>query len=916
MTAPRSISALIVEDSEDDAQLEVLVLEEAGYEVAWRRVDRPAEMTDALARENWDIVLCDHRMPQFDVFGALRVLRESGSEIPLIVVSGAIGEEKAVAAIREGAADYISKDRPMRLAAAVGVHLREAESRRARRLAEDALQEAREQFEHAFHSAPSGMALMTLDGRCTRVNRAMCRITGYGADELVTKRFQEITHPDDIDADRELHRRLLHGEIGDYKIEKRYLNACQEAIWVSLSVSLIRGPDGEPSHLINQVEDISERKRAHDAVRASEARIRAVLESAPDAMLIVDRTGTISLVNGQTERLFGYRREDLVGRPVEMLLPARFRDGHTQQLASYFGDPTLRPMGSGVTVVGRRLDGSEFPAEVGLSPIEGTLERSVAASVRDITARKLAERELRAARDGAVNASRLKSDFVANVSHEIRTPLNGVIALTELLCDTDLDQAQLECVQGISTSADALMSVINDILDFSKIEAGKVELEHEDFAPQKLADEICAIVAGAATAKGLEIRARIDRDVPDAVRADHYRLRQILANLAGNAVKFTARGGVLIRLSASACERGRLQLRCEVTDTGIGIAPEDQERLFESFAQVDTSTTRRYGGTGLGLAICKRLVGLMGGQIGVQSVPGSGSTFWFTVPCERVPARAGSGRAPTARQTSHGNRNLRILVAEDNDINQLVASRLLEKLGCRVELAHDGREAVQMSVRTAYDAILMDCQMPLLDGYAATKLIRDNERGIRHTPIVAMTAHAMKGDREKCLAAGMDEYVGKPLRSAAVGAVLDLLPELAERGKEIGGIDRRKTVTTLATALFDPAMLSGIADPDTERNLVAMFTAQADQRLPQIREAIDQGDATRLDQLAHKFKGGAATVGAARVAELCQALCDLAVSGRLSEAGEIHAQLRHALTGTSTAMNAYIEEIGRQERVA
>jgi PAS domain S-box-containing protein len=796
MTRLGAISVLIVEDNESDAQLDVLALEDAGYEVQWRRVQEATELGAALEENGWDLVLSDHRMPRFDAFDALNVLRASRVDIPLIVVSGAVGEEMAVAVMLEGAADFVSKDRLGRLGAVVAVHLREAENRRRRRIAEDALAESQERFEQAFENAPIGIALMALDGRWTRVNRALSAITGYTADQLLTKRSGEISHPDDIEAEVEPRHRLVAGEIGDYKVEKRYLGAQGEIVWVSLSVSLVRDPRGEPSYYIYQVEDISERKWADE--------------------------------------------------------------------------------------------------------------------------------ELRAARDAALEASRLKSDFVANVSHEIRTPLSGVVGLSELLLGTELDTDQRQLLDGVCTSADALMSVINDILDFSKIEAGKLELDIDDVSPRKLIKDVCAIVAGAAEAGGINLHVAVDAIVPRMVRSDGNRWRQVLANLVKNAVKFTPTGEVVVRISATIAEVGVPQLRADIRDTGIGIAPEDLERLFESFAQADPSTTRQYGGTGLGLAISKRLVDLMGGQIGVNSALGRGSTFWFTVPFEpsaldadreqSAGSRDARGQVVELGSPQHGARSSalpagngrgvrpRVLVAEDNEVNQLVAVRLLEKCGYRVDVAENGREAVRMTQQGEYMAIFMDCQMPKLDGYSAAGEIRRLEGEDRHTPIIALTAHTMQGDRDKCLASGMDDYVAKPFRLAAVTALLDRRPELLPSGAR--GVGRP---APLGGALdpFDPAPLSEIGDADTEKELISMFIDQTTSYLPALSEAIETADSERLERLSHMLKESAATVGATRVAELCGALCTIAKGEITPEAWEINSQLAGALHETTAAITAY-----------
>jgi signal transduction histidine kinase/CheY-like chemotaxis protein len=384
------------------------------------------------------------------------------------------------------------------------------------------------------------------------------------------------------------------------------------------------------------------------------------------------------------------------------------------------------------------------------------------------------------ARDVAVAASNAKSLFVAKVSHELRTPLNGVLGTTELLLDTKLDERQQEYVDIARSAAESLLLVINDILDFSKIEAGGVALEMRDFSLTDTIGEVCAMLVVSANAKGVEVAIEIDPSVPPLLRGDAGRVRQVLVNLVSNAVKFTHKGTVTVRARATPHDK-RARLMVEVIDTGIGIEPEALMRLFEPFTQADNSTARRYGGTGLGLTISAQLVESMGGQIDADSEPGKGTRFWFELDLavasgEPTLSLAGDSEKPQAApplRIDHGDGPAPlILVAEDNPINQILATRMLESLGYRIELVGDGREALEAVSRNDYAAVMMDCQMPELDGYEATREIRQREGTTRHVPIIAMTAHSMAGDREKCLAAGMDDYITKPIRSSALAETL------------------------------------------------------------------------------------------------------------------------------------------------
>jgi signal transduction histidine kinase len=373
-------------------------------------------------------------------------------------------------------------------------------------------------------------------------------------------------------------------------------------------------------------------------------------------------------------------------------------------------------------------------------------------------------------------ANQAKSEFLANMSHEIRTPMNGVIGMAELLLEAPLGGEQRDCAETIRDSARALLAVINDILDFSKIEAGKLELKIERVGVRDVQQDVMRLMAKEAHAKSLKITACVDPAVPQCVRGDAGRLRQVLVNLCANAVKFTQHGEVALSVGAVAHDLEGTTLRFEVRDTGIGVPETGLHALFKPFSQLDASTTRRFGGTGLGLSIVKRLVEMMGGEVGVLSREGAGSTFWFTARFANAAADPVAPRLPIHEaprvQRPGGARERRILLAEDNAVNEKVATRALRTMGFQVDAVSNGRAAVTAWETGAYDLILMDCQMPELDGYEATIEIRGREQGVR-IPIVALTAHAMKDDDLKCKAAGMDDYLTKPLDRERLRSCLD-----------------------------------------------------------------------------------------------------------------------------------------------
>ena len=402
------------------------------------------------------------------------------------------------------------------------------------------------------------------------------------------------------------------------------------------------------------------------------------------------------------------------------------------------------------------------------------MQEALVSTLETRFAKDLLVRDLRRANEEAEAASRAKDEFLANMSHEIRTPMNGILGTLQLLQDTRMDGAQFDYVKTAYSSAEALLGILNDILDFSKIAAGKLVLENIPFSLRGLVGELVTLLASQAQARNIALRAEIDPLLPEMLHGDPTRMRQVLLNFMTNAIKFTEQGEVLVRVQCLSARASRGLVRLEVRDTGIGIPEEKQKELFQSFTQADGSTTRKYGGTGLGLAIVRQLVLMMGGKIGVESAPGRGSVFW----CELdFPVAAMMGvqteerkeEAVPAEGALHGH----VLLVEDNKVNQMVASKMLAGMGLTVDLAENGEKALAALAGTRYDLVFMDCQMPVLDGYEATRAFRSQEpQGEKRLPIIAMTANAMEGDRQKCLDAGMDDYLAKPVKKELLRKLL------------------------------------------------------------------------------------------------------------------------------------------------
>jgi PAS domain S-box-containing protein len=771
---------------------------------------------------------------------------------------------------------------------------------RAEQLArsEEALRASEERTRLILETANDAFIGMDIQGRITDWNARAEATFGWSRHEVLGRPLEQVIIPARY---RQQHLAGLQrfqatgqGALLNKWIELNALHRDGHEFPVELTVWPIRS--GSTFQFNAFVHDITARKEAEKALRDSEALYHSLVEHLPLCVFRKDLQERVT---------FGNRRFcETMGRSLEQLLGKTDFDFFPPQLAEKYQRDDRQVIATGQVLEDveehYRLDGERGYVQVLKTPVLDSRGRVVGTQgiFWDVTARKQAEQAREAARDAAEAANRAKSEFLANISHEIRTPMNAIIGMTELVLATSLTDEQRDYLDTVRTSADWLLTVINDILDYSRIEAGKFLLDPRPFRLRELLDDTLSTLAVRAQQKGLKLACHIAPDVPDGLVGDPARLRQVLVNLIGNAIKFTEHGEVVIsvgqaaslsqaedRLAACPTE---VELYFSVRDTGIGIPTDKQQAIFAPFIQADSGLARKYGGTGLGLTISSQLVAMMQGKTWVESVVDEGSTFHFTVRLgldeTSLPVAPVAAPLPSLRA-------LRILLAEDNPFNQKLAIGLLEKQGHTVVVAQNGHEVLHLLPRQRFHLVLMDVQMPGMDGLEATAAIRRSEQATgEHIPIIAMTAYAMKGDRERCLAAGMDGYLSKPVRSAELFDAIDKLVAHSQPADTPAVHEG-----DLPTLEWEEALDIVGGDQQLLGELVGVFLREVPNWMEDLHQAVAAGNGAGIRVGAHRFKGALSQLGAQQAAALALRLEGMAREGNLDEAGNTWTALKAEL---------------------
>ena len=728
----------------------------------------------------------------------------------------------------------------------------------ARRAAEQAIQESETRHRLLAETTTDVITQLDLEFRRIYVSSACRKVLGFEPEELLDQRPSAMMHPDDAALAQQFARRLLAGTVpnAEATISYRTRHKMGHWVWIEAGMTLVRDQNGEPNSIVCSLRDVSERKFADIARAETESLYRLLSEHSTDMIVQADLDTTWSYVSPASRELLGYEPSELVGTsPLDFVHP-----DDSAACEATFDRLTSASVDVATSLQRyRRKDGTYVWTEATYRSLktETGSPLGYVAAVRDVSVRQAQAEALEMARAQAEQASQAKTDFLASMSHEIRTPLNGILGYADLLIgDPDLNAPQRHQAERIQSAGAALLTIVNDILDFSTIEAGRVELDRQVFGLEALIDNAVSIIRGIAISKRIEMTVDIDDTVPKSVVGDPNRLRQILLNLFNNAVKFTPAGRVSLHVSRMPDGLKNGLLHFTVTDTGIGISQDKLDRLFQRFSQIDPSIRREFGGTGLGLAISKSLVELMGGAIGVRSAVGQGSTFWFKVKLD-VAHQSSVPVSPAPRRNARHAR--RLLLVEDLAMNQEIARAVLESMGHVVDTVDDGAESITAVQAANYDLILMDVQMPGMDGLTATRHIRALAHPAATTPILAMTANVLPAQVVEFRAAGMNDHIGKPFKR-------DELFEAIERWTAWGEAQRRSaSPQSVGGDTFD--QMKELLGVEKVNDLVSQLAALIAERLSDT--ALNSADPVRLATQAHAIVSTAGLLGFSDLSKAC-----------------------------------------------
>ncbi len=652
--------------------------------------------------------------------------------------------------------------------------------------------------------------------------------------------------------------------------------------------------------------DVTKEYTAQVALRDGAARLQAVLDTVVDGIITINDRGIVGTVNPAAEHLFGYAATEIIGQNISMLMPEPYHSQHDGYIAHYCATGEARVIGIGREVVGRRKNGSVFQMYLAVSEMRLDGQRYFTGIVRDYTERKQAEQSLVLAKERAELADRAKDSFLATMSHEIRTPLTGMLGMLEVLSLTTLDSDQENTLEAAWNSGRSLLRIVNDILDWSRILEGKLALAPRATSIPQLLQEVVNTYSRVASAKSLILRQHADPRLSAAHIVDALRLSQVLNNFVSNAIKFTQHGEVELRADLLDQLESGEQIRFSVRDTGIGIAKEVQQRLFQNFQQESADTARMYGGTGLGLAICRRLAELMDGQIELKSESGQGSVFSMTLilPISGAPADQVTRLHPEVKQRAvaplfDGSKDVPLVLAvDDHPINRDLLTRQIKLLGLRVETAENGQAALSMWREGRFSVVITDCHMPEMDGYTLSRAIRkiEVEEGLPHTPIIAWTANAVGTEAERCRAAGMDELLVKPAALIQLKEILARNLSISESGSSQPQLLQNDTDGALTTGPIDYVELGKVV-PDSAEHIQVLHDFQSHIRADHAKliELLVQGDQANVEHTAHRMKGSCRMVGAADMASACAAIEQKARDGDMGGARAARVSLDEAL---------------------